>query len=84
MRLTSLLTILWLLEPVTSELLDGNNQMVEFAARMYDIPVHVHVMTAEIERNQELEDERIVGIRRRQIYQEPRCCTPEDEHFVYR
>lgn len=40
------------------------------------VPVHVHVVTAEVERYKELEDKRILWIRRREITQQAACGRP--------
>lgn len=62
MRLTSLFTSLWLFAPVAREL--KNTEHGRTGDQMRPIPVHVHVVTTEIERDKELEERRIGGIRR--------------------
>lgn len=40
------------------------------------VPVHVHIMAAKVERDKELEDERVVRVRRREITKQTTCRRP--------
>lgn len=41
-----------------------------------DIPIHMHIMTTEVQRDKELEGYGIFGIGQRQIAQQRRCRAP--------
>lgn len=60
------MTSLWDVEPVTSEL-SGEVRPKYLGDNRGYIPVHVHVMAAKVERDEELEDERMLWIRRGEI-----------------
>jgi len=44
-----------------------------------DSPIHMHIMTAEIERDEELEQNRVLGVRDTKIAQQARSGTSLNE-----
>lgn len=82
MRLTSCRTILWLLDPVTRELRDREERALMrrgptsvHLGEQQCVPVHVHIMAAEVEGDEELEEQRPGRIRRRKVAQQTGRCT---------
>jgi hypothetical protein len=59
---------------VTSELKSDVNTS-PCVAQELNIPIHVHVMTAEVKSNKELKQEGVIWIDRRQVAQQAGCCA---------
>ena len=75
------MTSLWDVEPVTSELC-GSVRLGHVDENQERVPVHVHVMATKVERDKELEDERMLWIRRGEITEQAARGRPDHSNRI--